>query len=172
MHSGDRRRLLVAGDNNVKCRKQAIALKFPNRGGNLSAIEIFQQLSLRARNLGQIVGKVMPPDEVVDLIDALEGEVNNGGFHQYFYNSAGDRTAETIQALEIVGAFKIAEIVKKAAQMFPGGMPPKDRFERQEILLKLYPKAIAFRGLDEEFYDYPDKVAELLKKYRSSSPPR
>jgi hypothetical protein len=29
-------------------------------------------------------------DYVVDLIDALEGEVNNGGFHQYFYKSAGD----------------------------------------------------------------------------------
>ena len=50
-------------------------------------------------------------DEVVDLIDALEGEVNNGGFHQYFYNSAGDRTAETIQALEIIGAFAMADIV-------------------------------------------------------------
>jgi len=114
----------------------------------------------------------MSPDEVVDLIDALEGEVNNGSFDQYFYNSAGDRTADTIQALEIVGAFKMAEIVRKAAQMFPGGMPPKDRFERQEILLKLYPNAIAFRDLDEEFYDYPDKLADLLAKYKSSQPGR
>ena len=70
----------------------------------------------------------MLPEELVDLIGALEREVNNGGFHQYFYNSAGDRTAETIQALEIVGAFRMADIVKRAAQMFPSGMPPKDRF--------------------------------------------
>ena len=112
----------------------------------------------------------MSPDEVVDSIDALEGEVNNGGFHQYFYNSAGDRTAETIRALEIIGAFKMAEIVRKAAQMFPNGMPPTDRFERQEILLTLYPKAIEFRELDEEFYGYPDKLADLLANYRSSQP--
>jgi hypothetical protein len=123
-----------------------------------------------AKQSRPIAGKSMSPDEVVDLIDVLEGEVNNGGFHQYFYNSAGDRTAETIQALEIIGAFKMAEIVKKAAQMFPSGMPPKDRFERQAILLKLYPKAVAFRGLDEEFYDYPDKLADLLAKYKSSQP--
>ena len=58
-------------------------------------------------------------DDAVDLIDALEGEVNNGGFHQFFYNSAGDRTTETIQALEIVGAFAMADIVRRAAQMFP-----------------------------------------------------
>ena len=112
----------------------------------------------------------MSPDEVVDLIDALEGEVNNGGFHQYFYNSAGDRTAETIQALEIIGALKMAQIVKKAGQKFPSG-PPKDRFERQAILLRLDPNVAAFRDLDEEFYDYPDKLADLLAKYRSSSQP-
>ena len=111
----------------------------------------------------------MSPDEVVNVIDDLEGEVNNGGFDQYFYNSAGDRTAEAIRALEIVGAFKMADIVNRAAQMFPSGMPPKDRFERQATLLKLYPKAEAFRQLDEEFYNYPDKLADLLAKYKTSS---
>ena len=43
---------------------------------------------------------------VSTLIEALEAEVNNGGFDQYFYNSAGDNTAETIQALETIGATK------------------------------------------------------------------
>jgi YD repeat-containing protein len=107
-------------------------------------------------------------DKVVDLIDALEGEVNNGGFHQYFYNSAGDRTAETIQALEIVGAFAMADIVKRAAQKFPYGMPPKNRFERQDVLLGAYPSAAAFRALDEEFYQYPENLAALVIRYKSS----
>lgn len=107
-------------------------------------------------------------DEVVDLIDALEGEVNNGGFHQYFYNSAGDRTVETIQALEIVGARAMADIVKGAAQKFPFGMPPKNRFERQDILLEAFPSTSAFRELDEAFYKYPDNLAALITKYKSS----
>jgi YD repeat-containing protein len=107
-------------------------------------------------------------NEVVDLIDALEGEVNNGGFHQYFYNSAGDRTAETIQALEIVGAFAMADIVNRAAQRFPHGMPPKNRFERQDVLLEAYPNAGAFQALDDEFYKYPDNLAALVTKYKSS----
>ena len=45
----------------------------------------------------------MQGQEVTSLIEDLEAEINNGGFHQYFYNSAGDNTAETIQALETIG---------------------------------------------------------------------
>lgn len=120
-------------------------------------------------DLAQHSERQLSVDEVVALIDALEGEVNNGGFHQYFYNSAGDGTAETIQALETIGALAMADIVQRAAQKFPGGMPPRYRFERQNILLEAYPSATAFRELDEEFYRYPDNLAELLKQYRSSA---
>jgi predicted nucleic acid-binding Zn-ribbon protein len=120
------------------------------------------------RDLTEVEATQLPVDEVVDLIDALEGEVNNGGFHQYFYNSAGDSVAETIQALEIIGAFAMADIVKRAVQKFPYGMPPKDRFERQDVLLEAYPNAEAFQPLDEEFYQYPDNLAMLVTKYKSS----
>jgi hypothetical protein len=107
----------------------------------------------------------MDTPEVSALIDALEGEVNNGGFHQFFYNSAGDSTAETIRALETIGAAAMAEIVRRAAAMFPGQMPPKDRFLRQDILLENYPNSAAFRELDEEFYRSPDDLTDLLAKF-------
>ena len=115
----------------------------------------------------QLAESQLSVHEGVDLIDALEGEVSNGGFHQYFYNSAGDKTAETIEALEIVGALAMADILKRVAQRFPCGMPPKNRFERQDILLA-YPSAASFRELDEEFYKYPDNLAALVTKYKSS----
>jgi hypothetical protein len=119
-------------------------------------------------DVAELAENQLSMDEVVDLIDALEGEVNNGGFHQYFYNSAGDRTNETIQALEIIEAFAMADIVRRAAQKFPSGMPSKNRFARQDVLLKAYPNAGAFRALDEEFYQYPDNLAALMTKYKSS----
>ncbi|HMK20979.1 MAG TPA: DUF4375 domain-containing protein [Terriglobales bacterium] len=107
----------------------------------------------------------MNPTEVATLIDELEGEVNNGGFHQYFYNSAGDNTAEVIQVLEEIGALRMAEIVRKAAARFPDRMPPKERFARQDVLLGHFPDTKAFYDLDDEFYAYPDNLSELLKKY-------
>jgi hypothetical protein len=112
----------------------------------------------------------MDRDEIVRLIDALEGEVNDGGFDQFFYNSAGDETAEVIQALETIGAVKMADIVRRAAGRFPGGMPPKDRFERQDLLLDtVSPKSDAFRDLDEEFYAYPENLSALRSQYTGCS---
>jgi hypothetical protein len=108
----------------------------------------------------------MDAQEVTDLIEALEGEVNNGGFDQFFYNNAGDNTRETIQALEAIGAFKMADILKRAAAAFPAGMPPKDRFARQDVLLQQFPDAKGFEALNNEFYAYPDDLAGLLANYK------
>jgi hypothetical protein len=105
----------------------------------------------------------MDKQEVTELVRALEDEVNNGGFDPFFYNNAGDNTVETIEALQIIGAVKMADIVKGAASMFPGGIPPKDRFARQRILLESFPDRVAFEPLDNEFFDYPDNVFWLLE---------
>lgn len=41
---------------------------------------------------------------VFSSIWAVESEVNNGGFFQYFQNSSAQTAAFVVQALEIVGA--------------------------------------------------------------------
>ena len=44
------------------------------------------------------------PLQVAYLINTLESEVNNGGYLQFFTNSSGRYTVETLGALEAVGA--------------------------------------------------------------------
>ena len=108
----------------------------------------------------------MSRDEVVRLVELFEGEVNNGGFHQFFGNSTGNETAEIIQALETIGAAKAAGIVKKAAGKFPGGMPPKDRKARNLLLHRIDPEIQIFDALDNQFYSRPyDEIQGLLEKY-------
>ncbi|QSX38194.1 DMP19 family protein [Shewanella sedimentimangrovi] len=102
---------------------------------------------------------------IQELIDELEAEINNGGFDQFFFNSAGDHTEETIQALLTIGANHTANILKKAACKFPGGMPPKDRNIRQELLEDVSPDSDAFEDLDEEFLAYKDNLASLVSGY-------
>jgi hypothetical protein len=110
----------------------------------------------------------MDHTEIARLIENLEAEVNNGGFDQFFYNSAGDNARETILALETIEAGTTADIVKRAAAKFPDGMPPQDRYKRQELLLsRVSPASDAFDELDAEFYGYPDNLSELLAKYGS-----
>jgi len=84
------------------------------------------------------------------------------------YN-AGDDTMETIEALEIIGAKNMADTVRRAAAMVPGGMPPKDRFARQHFLLEKYPQAEASEALNDEFFGYPDNVARLLAKFKATA---
>ncbi|WP_221801654.1 DMP19 family protein [Oceanobacter mangrovi] len=102
---------------------------------------------------------------IQELIDELETEINNGGFDQFFFNTAGDYTEETIQALLNIGATHTADIVKNAAAKFPGGMPPKNRDSRQELLEKVSPDSDAFEKFDEEFLAYEDDLATLVSGY-------
>jgi hypothetical protein len=102
------------------------------------------------------------PEQIVDLVRWLDREVENGGFHQFFNNSPGDKTAETFAALETIGAPRTAGILRRAAAMFPSGMPPQDRDARMEILWRQIPDPKTFDPLNDEFYAYPDGPLETL----------
>jgi hypothetical protein len=105
-------------------------------------------------------------EKVVLCVEDLEGEVNNGGFHQYFLNSDGELIHETPAALEAIGAGYTAAIVRRACSVFPEGSPPKDRTERQESLLVLGREADAqLSRLDDEFYAYKDDLSRLVIDY-------
>lgn len=105
----------------------------------------------------------MNPSEVKRLIDALEGEVNNGGFDQFFFNSAGNEAAQIIQALEAVGASKTAAIVRRACAKFPGAMPPAEWFVRQGVLLDVVsPDSESFEQEDDDFLAYEEDLAALV----------
>jgi hypothetical protein len=54
------------------------------------------------------------PAEVKRVVEGLEAEVNNGGFDQYFFKSAGDEAVAAIAALIAIGATKIAALLSYA----------------------------------------------------------
>jgi len=68
------------------------------------------------------------------LICDLDGEVKNGGLHQYLTNSSGDR-AEGVKAyLSELGATELRAMFDEISAFFPGGVIPKDRVEREAVL--------------------------------------
>jgi hypothetical protein len=107
-------------------------------------------------------------EEVRELIEALEAEVNNGGFDQFFFNSAGDNSRSTIEALEMVGAKRTAEIVRRACARFPGGMPPEDRFTRQDALEEVSPESDVFERDDDAFLAYEEDLAGLVAAFEGT----
>jgi hypothetical protein len=109
----------------------------------------------------------MDKHSVAELVGLLEAEVNNGGFHQFFFNTAGNRVAETIDALVAIGAKHTASIVSLACSKFPGGMPSSDRFKRQGVLLTIAPETDEFDDLDNAFYECRDDIESLVKSYKA-----
>lgn len=103
--------------------------------------------------------ELTPAERVFVCIWQLEAEVNNGGFYQYYSNSAGDLAADTPAALEAIGAMQTAVIVKGANGLFPGG-PPEDRDARCDMLDALDDNL--FEQFDTAFLRYDENLSQLL----------
>ena len=111
------------------------------------------------------------PQKVFSALWAVESEVNNGGFSQYFLNSSAESAHFVVDALRVIGARKTADICQRAiAAAFPAGLPDSEDAIRSaaadfsdEVLEKLEP-------LDQEFFAYPYNLGELLFAYVSQHP--
>jgi hypothetical protein len=108
---------------------------------------------------------------VFSAIWGLEAEVNNGGFRQYFFNSASEAAPDAPAALRAIGAHRAAAIVADALARFPQGPPPRDRAARQRRLRLASPEVLAaWEQLDRQFFTYPDNLTDLLYAWVKSRP--
>ncbi len=102
---------------------------------------------------------------ILYITQALEMEVNNGGFAQFFFNSDGCLGNEIVSSFEKIGAMKTAEICKKAISIY-GDKVPTDRDEREEILTPDDEKEeerieAILNECDDAFFEYEDDLVEL-----------
>lgn len=103
-------------------------------------------------------------------IEELEREINNGGFSQFFYNSAGNIAHELIAALEKVGSIFILGLVKSAVSEFPDGIVPRDSVKRQKLLKQIEDKSSdKWEKLDQQFYKYEEDIYSMLIEYIKSN---
>ena len=106
------------------------------------------------------------PEEVLNCVYWLESEINNGGFEQFFANSSGDYALDTPAALDEIGVPHTARLVKRAIDIFPGGLPPRDMQQRIEKMNLIDEETVnQFENLTSEFLEYRDPLEELQFKY-------
>ena len=107
-----------------------------------------------------------PAERVVWCVSELEREVNNGGFVIFFMNSAGDLASETVDALETVGAHRVASLLREAMAVFPPPGPATNRTVREAQVEALPDTATeTWNRLDEQFFRYPDDLSGLLRAH-------
>jgi len=94
---------------------------------------------------------------------AVQAEVNNGGFDQYFFNDSGDDSTLALQGLKEIGSAQGVKLMQRALNVFPGGKPPVDRVKRQALVERVRPRAQAIWGAcDHGFYTLDDIGALTL----------
>src|SRR6266849_547049 len=87
-----------------------------------------EALDKKAARLGD--AKLSDEERVILAIEALEREVNNGGYDQFFVNSSREYAPIIVNALRRIGCPKVAEITQKALKIMQEF--PEDNEDRQE----------------------------------------
>jgi hypothetical protein len=113
-------------------------------------------------NYGGNLEKLTEAQKIFYLNQNLEREVNNGGFHQYFYNSSGDFAGKTVDGLIKIGAVKTASILRNAIEKFPGKVVPEDNSRRIALLSQIEKGGEnIWEEIDEAFLKYEEDLNAL-----------
>lgn len=102
-----------------------------------------------------------PSRRAVHIAYWLEAEINNGGFDQYYLNTAGDGAFVAPEAMRLIDAEDVARLVEQANAQFAGG-PSPDRSTRLKQLDALPDSAQeVWNELDGRFYELKFPVGGL-----------
>jgi hypothetical protein len=102
---------------------------------------------------------------------ALEGEVNNGGHHQFFWNSDGVLNKETLEDLRLISAKPFILLFEEALDEYQRRdyvAEKQDSGNSKEAFLEGY-KEDRMQTLDAAFYKVPRTIAMCLADYIRSN---
>lgn len=110
------------------------------------------------------------PEMLYFSVVQMEGEVYNGGFDQYFFNSSGSHFEHAMRGLREMGANGSAAILERARQLlFPEGTVPSEASDRRAAIRDLPAKGSErermLSQLEREFSDDPDDLAMLIASF-------
>src|SRR4029453_3322319 len=96
-----------------------------------------------------------------------DGEVNNGGFAQFFTNATGGLIGEAIAGAERTGLHTHSAILCEAANVFPGGKVPEDFDERNDVWDSFPERKLEdeLNPLDDRWYAAEDEFLPRLERY-------
>jgi hypothetical protein len=107
----------------------------------------------------------------VNAVDMYDGEVNNGGLSQYFFNSSGDEWKMALAGLEAMGSKERLTILREAVAKFGPAGPSEDRRRRMTQLSKLEnANDNCFDELNTRYYKCKENVDVLATNFVLKNP--
>lgn len=107
-------------------------------------------------------------ERLVLEVTVMMGEVFNGGFHQYLWNSSGDSAQHVRSMLRDIGATRTSDMLDRISGCFPAGRIPDKREERWRLIEDLeteHPGVELFVEEDRAFYQGDENLYMLLVAY-------
>jgi hypothetical protein len=97
-------------------------------------------------------------------IQSLIQAVNDGGLVSYYYDHGADHLPDTMADVNMLGADEALALLWQINQLFPGGVPPGDIDERNDIIDTWDEDEVTslFDKLDEMFFDRETSLESLL----------
>lgn len=116
-------------------------------------------------------GALTQPQRHWLAVTALDNEVNNGGFAQYFFNSSGDDWKDALAGLEAMQMKQRAALLAAAVGKFGASSPSAERNERQQQLSKLIRRDEGlFNPFDDQYYALKEVVEVQATRYVLQNP--
>jgi hypothetical protein len=123
-------------------------------------------------NAAQIVRTLPPGVQMLYTTQALDGEVHNGGFNQYFSNSHGELAKEALAGLTAIGASEHAKLLGEAIEIRKREEPTMRQFEEKgtvEAFGESY-EHTALNELDDRFYALNEDLSSLRIAFIRANP--
>jgi len=130
--------------------------------------KLWRELVHRVCNTDLGYARLSHAEKKYFAVGMLEGEVYNGGFDQYFFNSSSSYYSDAEAGLEEMGAMQALSLLRRAKQIAFGVAPvPEDTGRRREILLQtdFESRAIQLDKLDDLFWEDPDGLSERAESF-------
>lgn len=130
--------------------------------------ELWKSLVTRVHKTDAGFKGLSPDEKLYFAVGVLEGEVYNGGFDQFFWNSSGGYLRDAVSGLEILGAYQALDLLLKAKQVAFSVEPPPEDWEKRRILLRSREdkaRDAALDALDKAYWKDPDKLSERLTRF-------
>jgi hypothetical protein len=115
------------------------------------------------------------PERMVFGFAWLAREVQNGGFHQFFVNSAGDFWKDVLNGLAAVGDAEGLALFRKVLSIFPDSSSSEDRDNRLDELEKMEEQNEDkvwdhFKSVTDDYFRTPFPKWELVFEYVKTHP--
>lgn len=122
-----------------------------------SLVAAFEQAILQKAERGL---DLTTEERIVLEVEALEREVNNGGYDQFFVNSPGSASG-IVAALQRIGCVQTASITQAAIKEL-GAIDLTSENVENTVYSVHAPREERFRGWDDAYYENAEPIADKL----------